>query len=146
MLRQEVLSQSIRNLKFSKREQKRLQTMRVEALILFGSQAQGLARDTSDVDIGVLLSGSLSPEKRRQLYDVLYQLLSSKMKRLVTIDIVFLDNASMDLKSHIAFCGIPLYERSPFAFVNFRERVMRETADFAPLRAVFHNAILRRIP
>ena len=126
-------------------EKKILERLPIEALILFGSQAQGTAGKLSDYDFAVLPSKHLFPEERKHLYDALYDLLSAKIRQLVNIDIVFLPDASMELQSGAARFGIPLYERSPHTFERFRERVMDIYADFAPLRRIFHNAILARI-
>lgn len=127
-------------------EKKILEKLPIEALILFGSQAQGTAGKLSDYDFAVLPSKRLSPDESKQLYDALYDLLSAKIRQFVNIDIVFLPGASMELQSSAARSGIPLYERSPHTFDRFRERVMDIYADFAPLRRIFHNAILARIP
>ena len=130
-------------------ERSALESIGIEALILFGSRAQGLEGPLSDFDFGILLSDRkmrFSPQKRKNIYDALYDLLSAKINRLVDIDIVFLEDASMELQSHAAKYGIPLYERNPNSFARFRERVMDCYADFAPLREMFTHAILSRIP
>lgn len=134
---------------FNKIEQSSFNRLEVEAVILFGSHAQGTARPMSDYDFGILVSDPailFSADRRREIYDGLYDLLSGKIKKLVNIDIVFLKDASMELQSHAAKHGIPLYEQTPHSFARFRERVMDEYADFAPLRKIFTRAILSRIP
>jgi len=128
------------------KEKRILQGLPVEALVLFGSQAQGTAREGSDYDFGVLPSPALAVSERKKIYDSLYDLLSGKIQQLVNIDIVFLPGASLELQASAATFGIPLYEGTRHAFARFRERVMDAEADFAPLRRVFHNAILARIP
>lgn len=133
-------------LQLNQKGKKIIERLDIEAVILFGSRAQGLAGTASDFDFGVLLAHSVSRERRTQIYDTLYDLLSSKIKELTNIDIVFLYDAPMELQSHVARYGIPLYERNIHSFARFRERVMNEYADFAPLREVFHKAILSRIP
>lgn len=128
-------------------EEKRiLEKLPIEALILFGSQAQGTDRKGSDYDFGVLPSRFLSTSERKKVYDALYDFLSAKIRQLIDIDIVFLPGAFMELQTSAATFGILLYERQEHAFARFRERVMDRYADFAPLRRLFHNAILARIP
>lgn len=137
------------DIKLTKTEQSILKNAGVEALILFGSHAQGKAGPMSDYDFGVLLQNPKNyhnPKKRKEVYDILYNLLSSKIKKLVDIDIVFLPTAPMELQSHVSKYGIPIYEHNTRAFVRFREHVMKLYSDFAPIRNMFHSAILSRIP
>lgn len=138
----------MRELQFSEEEQKTLRRLGVEAVILFGSHAQGIEGPLSDVDVGLLVALDVQhvPARRRVLYDTIYDLLSAKIQKLVDIDIVFLCEAPMELQSHVARYGVVLYEAAPHIFSRFRERVMERYADFAPLREIFHKAILARIP
>lgn len=133
---------------FSEDEKQTLQNIGVSAVVLFGSRALGTAREKSDYDIGILQNDPKilrSPEKRSAAYDVLYNLLSSKIQSLVNIDIVFLDTAPGELRAHVMKYGKPIFEISPNIFADFRERIMTEYADFAPLREIFHQGILARI-
>ncbi len=117
----------------------------IEALILFGSQAQNTASKLSDYDIGVLIQ----PGKKyshKHVYDAMYDLLSEKINQLVDIDIVFLRDAPLELQHHVAKYGIPLYEQTVYSFARFRESVMLTYADFAPLRKIFQAATFARIP
>ena len=121
----------------------------VSALVLFGSQAQGLAGPMSDFDFGVLLADNkdfFSIQRRNYIYDTLYDMLSAKIEKLANIDIVFLEQAPMELQSHTANCGIVVYEAYPNVFARFKEKVITLYADFEPLRNIFHSAILARIP
>lgn len=133
---------------FTKEEQDQLQKQGVAALVLFGSHAQNYAGPMSDVDIGVLVerrSILYDRAKRNELYNMLYDLLSAKIKKLIDIDIVFLREAPQELQMHAARYGIVLIEPHQNTFVQFREEVFEQYADFAPLRAVFHQQILARI-
>ena len=58
---------------FTTAEQKLLQNSGVDGLILFGSQAQGIANSGSDFDILVI------GRKKANTYDVIYDLLSGKI-------------------------------------------------------------------
>lgn len=140
---------------FTRQEKKILQGLNVEALILFGSYAQGLAGPLSDVDIGVLvndISVLKDRAKRNELYDSLYAdilspLVGRTVKRLCNIDIVFLQDelVNLQLKYHVSNHGIPLYERGTRAFADFKEYAMERYMDFAPLRRMFNESILARI-
>ena len=125
-----------------------LQRLDIGALILFGSQAQGIAHEKSDYDIGVLLNNNKIlrlPAERKRLYSTLHDILSELIQQLVNIDIVFLDDAPAELQMHVVNYGIPLYEVNPRIFLRFKERVMDLYADFAPYRELFHKSILKRI-
>jgi len=128
---------------FSETEQETLKNLGISAAVLFGSRAIGTAREGSDYDIGVLLSGST--QRRTEIYNALYDMLSSKIQSLVNIDIVFLESAPGELRAHVMKHGKPIFEANANVFANFRERVMTEYADFAPLREIFHQGILARI-
>src|SRR5512138_1254972 len=111
----------------------------IRALILFGSRAQGIAGPMSDYDFFVIGKGG------KTVYDGLYDLLSARINQLVDIDIVFDDAAPLELKNHVATYGRVLYEADRTVCADFRERTMTQSADFAPLRAVFTDATLARI-
>lgn len=133
---------------FSAAEKSRLKQLSVRAVILFGSHAQGLSNPQSDFDFGILLierSLLYNNEKRKEIYDILYEILSDKIRKLVNIDIVFLQNTSAELQAHVMKHGIPIFEADKNAFADFKEEVMICYADFAPLRTLFHEGILSRI-
>lgn len=142
-------------MELTREEKKILEDLGVEALILFGSHAQGLAGPLSDVDIGVLVRDARilkDRAKRNELYDSLYfnvlsPLAGRAVKRLCNIDIVFLQDelVNLQLKYHVSNRGILLYERHTRAFLDFKENIMERYADFAPLRRMFNQAILARI-
>jgi predicted nucleotidyltransferase len=120
---------------FTEDEKQSLEHLGVEAVILFGSRALGLSRRSSDYDYGVLVKdkGILkSFEKRKEIYDKLYNLLSEKINELVDIDIVFLEDAPAELQLYTAKYGTPIYEENPNAFNNFKEYVMLLYSDFEP--------------
>jgi len=146
----------MRKFAFIKQEKSTIEALDVEALILFGSHAQGLAGPLSDVDIGVLVKNPLiflgDRTQRNELYDSLYvnvlsPLVGRAVKRLCNIDIVFLQDelVNLQLKYHVSNHGVPLYERHTRAFANFKEDIMERYADFAPLRRMFNEAILAQI-
>ncbi len=133
---------------FTSNEQSELARLGVESVILFGSRAQGIASTGSDIDIGVVVSSQLLHDQKmkKQMYDLLYDLISKKINKLMNIDIVFLDAAPMELQSHVATHGVPLYQKDDTIFPKYKEQVMRIYADFAPLREMFQQATLARIP
>lgn len=124
----------------------KLGSLGVEAVILFGSRALGLARPTSDVDIGVILSVDYpAPATHRTIYNYLYELITNQVSRPVSVDIVLLDQASVELQVHTLNHGRVLFETQPQVFARFKERVMQRVADFAPYQQLFNQATLARI-
>ena len=111
---------------FTTAEQKLLQNSGVDGLILFGSQAQGIANSGSDFDILVI------GRKKANTYDVIYDLLSGKINQLVDSDIVFATDAPVELKNHVVRYGQILYQKNTAVFPDFKQQVILESADFAP--------------
>lgn len=136
-------------LSFSSDEQAVLRRLSVDAVVLFGSRAQGLAYPSSDFDVGVLVGERAVlhlPEKRKEIYGALYDILSAKIRQLVTIDIVFLQDAPFELRAHVLKYGKVLLETQSGVFADFKAEVMERYADFAPLKEIFHAGVLSQIP
>ena len=132
---------------FTVREQEALRRLGVTGIILFGSQARGLAGAASDYDVGVLrVQSTADVHQEKALYEELYDMLATKIGKLVNIDIVFLEQAPMELAHHVAKFGLAIYEEHPQTFARFKELVMERYADFAQYRQMFQKHILGRIP
>lgn len=116
-----------------------LSNLSIDALILFGSQAQGLQNEKSDYDFFVI------GKKDNNTYDTILDLLSKKINKLVDIDIVFDTDSTMELKNHVIQYGKILYQKNESVFPNFKEQVMTIYQDFAPYRQLFQQATLARI-
>lgn len=120
-------------------EKLKLSSLGVNALILFGSQAQGLANSMSDYDLFVI------GPKDQKVYDSVYELVSEKINKPVDIDIVFEETSPMELQNHVAKYGKVLYQKNESIFANFKQRVMLSYSDFSVHRAIYSNATLARI-
>lgn len=142
--------------KLTETEKERLERLGVEALVLFGSHAEGLAKLTSDVDIAVFVEDTSvflqdNYKKKTELYNALYDILSSlvgrTVKHLCNIDIVFMQDkrVNLQLKFHVSKHGVVLFEKNSRCFLDFKEHVMERYADFAPLRHIFNKGILAQI-
>ena len=123
----------------SKQDKSDLKNLGIKALVLFGSQAQGVANEESDYDFFII------GPKSEKTYDFLYDILSEKINRLVDIDIVFEADTPMELKMHVCKYGKVLYENGNYVFADFKQKTMLDYSDFAPLRSVFSNATISRI-
>lgn len=136
------------SLLFSDKDLEKLKSLSIEALILFGSRAQGLAGPKSDFDFGIIVQNKnilYSFEEKAKLYNTLYDLLSAKINQLVNIDIVFLEVAPAELQAHVMKYGRLLFEAKTNVFSNYRADIIESYSDFSPLRKVFEKNILSRI-
>lgn len=125
-----------------------MRRLEIAAVFLFGSQAHGLATERSDFDFAVLVKDKKILEdyrRKNKIYETLYNLLSGKIKKLCNIDIVFLQTADLQLKYHVVKNGHLLYLGDKKIVGDFLENTTESYADFAPLRRMFHQAILQKI-
>ena len=128
--------------------QKKLEELGVSTVYLFGSRAEGTAKNISDFDFGILLKNLkilFDFKERKKIYDALYDIFSSQIKQLVNIDIVFFFFFFLQLQYHAVRRGKIIYEEDPKISADYKEKVIEEYADFAPIRKEFHKAILERI-
>lgn len=139
----------MKELEFTTEECARFVEQGIIALVLFGSRAQGIAREDSDYDIGVLMRSDNDDVRNRTthtaVYDMVYEAVSEHLQRVTDVDIVFLADAPGELKAHVMKYGVVVFESHPTVFADFKECTMREYADFAPHRALFQHATLARI-
>jgi predicted nucleotidyltransferase len=113
-------------------------TPEVDLAVLFGSAARGEERPDSDVDVGVLRLDSSSEHRA---------FVEAALGRAVgrTVDVVYLDEAPPLLRFEIARDGVPLLERSPHAWADFRVRAMRDWWDWAPYARRLNEAAIGRL-
>lgn len=121
----------------------------IAAVILFGSRALGLARENSDYDFGILLSGpgmALRERNRQKFFDSIYDILAKHIGGdLRGIDLVFLHEAPLELRQHVARFGRALYENAAGIFADFASLTNILYADFAPVRKYQEQMLLNRI-
>lgn len=125
-----------------------LQRLGVDAVYLFGSQAEGVAGEASDIDVGILLKTPIPKSESVSLvYNALFSIFSDSfdMSNFRTIDIVFLNRAPLELCFDVIQHGIVLYESSPTVRMEFEERVAALYRDFQPLLQQFNEAVLEKI-
>ena len=124
----------------------RLEQLGVVALYLFGSRARGEERPTSDYDYAVLTREG-GHRKGGPLYMALYDLLAEISPRTLAndvIDIVFLEDAPLELRFHVVRYGQVLYDADPAARLEFETRTTLLYCDFRPLLDEMDQAILER--
>ena len=124
--------------------QRALTKLGVMTLYLFGSRAQNAETARSDYDFAVLMK---HPGHKRgdAPYDAIYDIFAPLCPRTLendVIDIVFLHDASLELRNHVLQYGKIFLDNDPKQRVQFVEKTMLEYCDFRPLLDMFDNAIL----
>ncbi|HYU17993.1 MAG TPA: nucleotidyltransferase domain-containing protein [Chloroflexota bacterium] len=116
----------------------------VIAAYLFGSHARGRAGPLSDVDVGVLLSGT--PDVDR-CFEARLDITGGVMDVLHVndVDVAVLNQVPLALRYRIFCDGVLLHCRDRRALVEFKARTVSQYLDFLPLierheRAIFERA------
>lgn len=100
------------------------------AVYLFGSVGRGTARDTSDVDVGILFSVAPESTFDAQPFD-----LEGQLERLLgrTVQVVVLNRAPVDLRSRVLRDGRLVLDRDRSARIAFEVRTRNEAFDLEPV-------------
>jgi uncharacterized protein len=110
----------------------------IVAAYLFGSRARGTARESSDVDLAVLLRSR--PVAR--LSNVAREFEASVERVLRRpVDVVVLNTAPADLVHRVLRDGMLVLDRDRSARIRFEVQSRNEYFDLAPLRRLY-----RRLP
>lgn len=134
-------------IRISKKDQNTLRKLGVVTLYVFGSRAQGMAGPLSDYDFAVLTKG-LDEKRGGETYLAIYDLLSDYCPRTLkndVIDIVFLQDAPLELRFHVIRYGKVLVDADPRARLCFEEKTTLEYCDFRPILDMVDQAILASI-
>ena len=136
--------------KFSdiKLPEEKLKKLGVGLVYLFGSRAEGTAGPSSDFDVGLVFSDpAMLRGDTPGLYQSLYEIFSDTfdLSGFRSVDIVFLEQASLELRFDAISHGAVLFEISPEFREKFEERVEALYRDFKPILREFDRAILERI-
>lgn len=121
-----------------------LERLGVVVLYLFGSRAVGAEGPLSDYDFGVLMK-TAGHKRGDSTYDAIYDVLSPFCPRTMkndVIDIVFLNDAPLELRAHVMRYGQILYESKPLMRGRFEEKTILEASDFRPLQLQIDKTIL----
>lgn len=125
-----------------------LKNLHVGLVYLFGSQAEGVAGPASDIDVGIVFTDpQIVHGDTTEIYNALYNLLCGvfDVSNFRTIDIVFLERASLELQFDAISHGRTLFEISSDFRLDFEERISALYRDFEPLLAENNAAVLQRI-
>lgn len=123
----------------------KLKKINVGIVYIFGSTVQNLDSILSDVDIGVVFTDIKAIKDFLTVYNQLYEILYEALKPKREIDLVFLQQASLNLQENVIKEGIVLYEMS-YEFRSFyEEKILNEYLDFRPVNNYFDACMLRRL-
>ncbi len=103
---------------------------RIASAWVFGSVARGDAGPQSDLDIAVLLRGSLDSADTRALYT-----LSAELERFSPsgrVDIVVLGPQGVVFRHRVLSEGVLVLDADPELRLDFEERTIREYLDWKP--------------
>lgn len=107
---------------------------------LFGSRVAGGAGPASDADIAVMPSRPSALLERERLAARLARVLD-----VPDVDLVFLDEAGLELRGHIIQTGRLIYSADEPARVAFEVRTRSEYFDFLPSLKALERAYLDRV-
>ena len=103
----------------------------IQAAYIFGSIASGRVRRDSDIDIAVLVSDRMRPERRFQYRLKLIADLGSALHR-EDVDLVILNDAPPLVAHRVLSKGKLIFERSASARVRFQVQTANRYADLVP--------------
>ena len=114
------------------------QDSQIQAAVLFGSEASGLATSESDIDVAVLY------KKKPDVLEIFQfkQHLSDEMHK--DVDLVALNDASPILAMQVIKNGLPLYILDQKAYQSFEVRLITDYADLKKHLEPFEQNILKR--
>jgi predicted nucleotidyltransferase len=116
----------------------------VDAAYVYGSVAQGTVLPSSDVDIGLLLSASLSPYEQLKL-DLAIQGDIEAEGNLPVVDVRTINQAPLMVRGRIVQQGILLYEKDRMARIAFEVATRKRYFDFAPVAHRLRDAFLKHV-
>lgn len=126
----------------------KLKALQVGLLYLFGSRAEGIAGPSSDIDVGLVFADpKIVQGNTTKIYGELFDIFSDvfDMSNFRTIDIVFLERATLELRFDAISHGVVLFEISPDFRLTFEERTEALYRDFKPVLDGFNRAVLERV-
>ena len=122
----------------------RLTSLNVSLVYLFGSFAEGKNSPLSDIDIGIVFTDNHFPATDSSgIYNELYFIFTDVFTGK-SIDIVFLENAGLELKFDVVKHGKNIFCISETEKYRFEDDVTMMYMDFKPILNEFNQAILQR--
>jgi len=114
----------------------------VVAVYLFGSHARGRAKDTSDIDLAILLDPQAKVDEFNLKRDLMIGLSRVLRKE---VHLVILNRAGETLSAQVFKYGQCLYNSNPPTLSRFRTVQFSSIVDFAYLRNMMEKGFTRKI-
>jgi len=111
----------------------------VAAAFLFGSVAEGLAKDGSDIDLALVPGNSRLKDRKLEILAAMAE------AGLDNIDLVILDSKDPVLRFEAVRQNCLVYARENFDRGEYYSRGIREYFDFEPVLAIQREAYKRRL-
>lgn len=105
-------------------------------MYLFGSVARGEARDSSDVDVGILFASEPPATLDAPQFAIESDLERSLGRR---VQVLALNRASADLVHRVLRDGRLVLDRDPAARIRFEVQKRNEYFDLAPIRRLYRR-------
>jgi predicted nucleotidyltransferase len=108
----------------------------IVAVYLYGSRARGTAKPTSDVDLGVLVRGPVTPRLGGAPRD-----LETAVERALQLPVeaVVLNTAPADLVHRVLRDGVLVLDRDRSFRLQFEVRSRNEYFDLEPIRRLYRR-------
>jgi len=119
-------------------------TLQVEMAFLYGSRAEGFPREDSDVDLGILFTGT--GESEREIFEATTKIslaLSSIVKADVNVVPIYLDFRKPMFFYNIIVKGIPVYIRESGNYLRLRKEAIDHMEDFEVFGTKWQLAIAK---
>lgn len=110
---------------------------------LYGSQVSGRARPDSDVDVAVMLDGSVPPDRFLELAFEIARDLTTACA-IGGIEVTVLDDAPLTLRGRVLRSGIVLFSADEPGRVEYASRTLREFTDFDYHASKLDRELLKR--
>ncbi len=115
----------------------------IAAVYLFGSAASGKEKETSDIDIAILLKPGVSPYKPVDIQLRVMSDLEMLLKRHV--DVVLLGSADPVLEHQIRKCGKVVLDKEPSVRAAYETNARKRYFDFSYRHNDYIKALKNRI-
>ena len=127
----------------SEKNKEELIALGVGVLYLYGSRAQGTAREDSDYDVGVVFTDPQKSDLDIDAYGALYNVLSAIFPDMIDgpkLDIAILQRANAKLQIDAIQYGSVLFESNPRIRADYEESVIKRYDDYRFLQREYENA------
>lgn len=128
-------------LKFSTRLIKKLETIKIVIVYLYGSKAEGINNRNSDFDLGIVFTHSPIKKQSLDLYSKLHHIFSKEFPK-ENIDIALLQFSPVNFQFEVINKGKILLEIDSEFRANFEERIIKDYLFFAPLQKEYEKVTM----